>query len=1182
MGKFCGKCGAELDQKTGLCPHCDAEKIKAQARKKTKRKRVKCVLAALLAGIVLLCALVGLSYFNIVHIPDISNWISRDSVYQIRNVMHYPDGDTVFISDTENMQFDENEAVFYYNNVLSAYTFGTLDQAEAKALAESVNGKIVGQLRGSVNLVQIQVEESTLQELKDMIAQLQQNENVIYATYECPMEIAEQQAKDQNPWNVDPKKPEKDRHNEDTPAGNDWWAEVIGAYSAWEYEAQCNPIKVGILDNGFDLNHEDLKGKLSLLSGYSQCQPADHGTHVAGVIAAKDNDIGIKGIANRADVVCADLHNFDSMAEYRKVLKQMIDEQVKVINNSWGVEHILSEEQYINSVYWDGQGYFHGISDTEIFLKKNQMGADWDRRISFVNDTQNDVAFFINQKKVSADTFKKKVKSDYLIRFCYDKDQPDKIAEVYWIKDDYSGSRDGSFAPSFPYGYNREKLTNWAIGGYDNYMAYVNTRAKNTGMDAIALIISVLTSNEDDFLLVQAAGNGYDDRGPGFDAKMNGYFCAIDEELFQSLNQGTREKLQKLGITYQTIKEHIMIVGAVRNAKNNLQQYEMTEFSDFGNTIDICAPGENVFSTITMRDGDANNKDEDDGKIYAKLSGTSMAAPMVTGSAAYIWSLNPDLTAAEVKEILCSHISARAYGVGEDTGSIYPMLHVGAGAAEAVSRASGEEIPDRKENNKEPDVPYVTDAYCTQYDCKQEGCPFVYHIPQINLESNEIKDLNRNIYEYLECQITESKDCLSNYYKSNYPSYINPNWGIDYRWTVNGDIVSLIIYDRSNMVTDTISYWIYNISIQNQTVLDTNQLLSAYGISQETYKEWIRNEIVNVDMYMVEFMEEESAPYIDESGALHAVITVSPRESAPYQYDTFLSSSIPEQPTRKPVHRSERIWKKYDNAWVTTGVDVPNEVVRIQFELQQENEMQSYAQITGFDEQNRVIWSYTTPKFENTDLPRISDIGPNQSGYYFVQDRAVVALDAQTGEKLWENRDFGGSGTGYDFDDNAIYLCGQLGPDFYAISYNGETLAKVEQCNELYYWPCSIVVDGKQAIIAMTGGPDGYDDGCNPTCYYVDLTNILNGKFSAQTDVSDQPFFVPKLGEEQIQRACEDLNVPIDVEKDFKIGNTYYWLAGDCWVTWLSIETKDGYADATVNTRTGELMRTIGMYTKKE
>ena len=27
MAKFCGKCGAKLDEATGLCPNCDADKL---------------------------------------------------------------------------------------------------------------------------------------------------------------------------------------------------------------------------------------------------------------------------------------------------------------------------------------------------------------------------------------------------------------------------------------------------------------------------------------------------------------------------------------------------------------------------------------------------------------------------------------------------------------------------------------------------------------------------------------------------------------------------------------------------------------------------------------------------------------------------------------------------------------------------------------------------------------------------------------------------------------------------------------------------------------------------------------------------------------------------------------------------------------------------------------------------
>ena len=40
---------------------------------------------------------------------------------------------------------------------------------------------------------------------------------------------------------------------------------------------------------------------------------------------------------------------------------------------------------------------------------------------------------------------------------------------------------------------------------------------------------------------------------------------------------------------------------------------------------------------------------------YGMKSGTSMAAPMVTGVASLVWAVNPDLTAPEVKKIVCEN-----------------------------------------------------------------------------------------------------------------------------------------------------------------------------------------------------------------------------------------------------------------------------------------------------------------------------------------------------------------------------------------------------------------------------------------------------------------------------------------------------------------------------------------------
>ncbi|HKG58263.1 MAG TPA: S8 family serine peptidase [Pyrinomonadaceae bacterium] len=66
----------------------------------------------------------------------------------------------------------------------------------------------------------------------------------------------------------------------------------------------------------------------------------------------------------------------------------------------------------------------------------------------------------------------------------------------------------------------------------------------------------------------------------------------------------------------------------------------LTSFSHFGPTsVDIAAPGNSIISTTP------NNN-------YQFFSGTSMAAPQVSGAAALLWAQNPNLTVQQVKNLL--------------------------------------------------------------------------------------------------------------------------------------------------------------------------------------------------------------------------------------------------------------------------------------------------------------------------------------------------------------------------------------------------------------------------------------------------------------------------------------------------------------------------------------------------
>ncbi len=68
----------------------------------------------------------------------------------------------------------------------------------------------------------------------------------------------------------------------------------------------------------------------------------------------------------------------------------------------------------------------------------------------------------------------------------------------------------------------------------------------------------------------------------------------------------------------------------------------VAEFSNYGKKmVDLFAPGVDIHSSVPMNQ-----------KHYEDLSGTSMAAPVVTGIAALVWSYYPTLSATELKKIL--------------------------------------------------------------------------------------------------------------------------------------------------------------------------------------------------------------------------------------------------------------------------------------------------------------------------------------------------------------------------------------------------------------------------------------------------------------------------------------------------------------------------------------------------
>lgn len=100
-----------------------------------------------------------------------------------------------------------------------------------------------------------------------------------------------------------------------------------------------------------------------------------------------------------------------------------------------------------------------------------------------------------------------------------------------------------------------------------------------------------------------------------------------------------------------------------------------SSFSDYGATIDICAPGENILSTIIANNG------------YESNSGTSMASPIVAGVCALVKALNPELTPQQLMQRVM-HTADYIYDKNPD---YVGML--GAGRVNAFAATMYDKIP---------------------------------------------------------------------------------------------------------------------------------------------------------------------------------------------------------------------------------------------------------------------------------------------------------------------------------------------------------------------------------------------------------------------------------------------------------------------------------------------------------
>lgn len=168
--------------------------------------------------------------------------------------------------------------------------------------------------------------------------------------------------------------------------------------------------------------------------------------------------------------------------------------------------------------------------------------------------------------------------------------------------------------------------------------------------DILEEYLNKLVTQGYDFVIVTSAGNSENvklvqDNNEPYGYRI--YDSANEEDTGKKTYSGgvyAQYDCALTAITDKNLKERIIVVGAIGHSTlGSTTQYSYSAFSNIGDRVDVCAPGEDILSTVST---------SVDPSGYILDRGTSMASPYIAGIVAMMYQANPALKASKIKHYL--------------------------------------------------------------------------------------------------------------------------------------------------------------------------------------------------------------------------------------------------------------------------------------------------------------------------------------------------------------------------------------------------------------------------------------------------------------------------------------------------------------------------------------------------
>jgi thermitase len=423
--------------------------------------------------------------------------------------------------------------------------------------------------------------------------------------------------------------------------GQQWSLPAIGAPAAWDHTTGSSSVRVAIVDSGINVDEPDLAPNVRMDLGWDFVQDdgdasdnVGHGTHVAGIVAARgDNGIGISGVAWRASLIpvrVLDNTNVGTCSQIADGMAYAVQQGARVVNLSLGSQAPCQPERdvidaapnvlFVVAAMNDSQDLGQAGSYPCSYPSPNIICVaatdEHDQLASFSNYGAHDVdlaapgdnilSSFMKwgpKQVVHSDGFENPLSGNWVTG-----GSPDTWGRsfTYW----HSGAWSLSDSPSGQYANNA-----------DNYAALVDGVDLTGKRDCAASVYARTALADDDLLLAETSP----------DLQTWG-------RRITALG-GTSSGFQRWLIDLSELEGHAgggLLFRLIANASGTDEGVALDDLDVF------CVP------PIT---GFTGAPDE-----FAIDWGTSMATPHVTGVAALLLSMAPQLTAAQLKQVILATV----------------------------------------------------------------------------------------------------------------------------------------------------------------------------------------------------------------------------------------------------------------------------------------------------------------------------------------------------------------------------------------------------------------------------------------------------------------------------------------------------------------------------------------------